>query len=383
MKAAQKGEAIEEGVPFPVRVPLVNLKPSVEAAAPGWRDNLERMFHRMQFITGEQCALFEQEFAASQEARFAVGTGSGTAALQLSLRVAGILKTCQEVILPALTSPFTALAVLAAGGVPRFADVDPDSLLLDANDAQRRVTRRTAAILPVHLYGNVCDLRALGSLARSVGAVLVQDACQAHGAAFHGRPLADFSVFTAYSFYPTKNLGALGDGGAVLTNSAAAARGLRLLRDGGRRSDHISRVAGINSRLDEMQCCYLRAFLPHLREWNASRARIANLYDRALVGCNGIRPVTRSAGAVCHLYVVRAARRNQLREFLRRRGIATGVHYPVALHLQPTFRGCGGRRGDFPVVEKACREIVTLPLWPHLTEALACEVAHAVRRFYE
>ena len=360
---------------------MVNLRRVLQESAPAWRANLQSMFAASQFIDGEQCAQFEREFAVSQGARFAIGVGTGTAALELSLRAAGV--GGREVIVPALTSPYTALAVLAAGGIPRFADVDAESLLLDAADVRARLTRRVAAIVPVHLYGNVCDLRALAELARRSGTVLVQDACQAHGARFEERPLAEFSTFTGYSFYPTKNLGALGDGGAIVTNRAVAARTLTLLREGGRRHDQVSHVAGVNSRLDEMQCCYLRAFLPHLSKWNARRARVAAIFDEALAGCDGIRPVARGADSVHHLYVIRAARRNQLREFLRKEGIASGIHYEAPLHLQPAFRECGLRRGDLPVAERACREIVSLPLWPHMPEAMARRVARTVRRFYE
>jgi dTDP-3-amino-3,4,6-trideoxy-alpha-D-glucose transaminase len=361
---------------------MVNLQPALRESSAAWRFNLRRMFERGQFIQGKQCAQFEQEFAANQGARFAIGVGTGTAALELSLRAAGVASG-REVIVPALTSPYTALAVIAAGGIPRFADVHADSLLLDANDAGARLTERVSAILAVHLYGNVCDLRALAKLARQTGAVLVQDACQAHGARFGGRPLTEFSACAGYSFYPTKNLGSLGDGGAIVTNRAAVARTLRMLRDGGRRNDQISRVAGINSRLDEMQCCYLRAFLPHLADWNGRRARIAAIYDELLAGCDGIRPLAGGADSVHHLYVARAARRSQLRDFLRRNGIASAIHYPVPLHLQPAFHGCGLRRGDLPVAEKACREIISLPLWPHMPEGAARRVARTVRRFYQ
>ncbi len=364
------------------QIPMLDLRRAIAVSAPQWRANLRSSFDRSQFISGEQCARFEEEFAASQGARFAVGVGSGTAALELSLRAAGVANR-REVILPALTSPFSALAILAAGGVPRFADVKADSLLLDAEDAEARTTKRAAALMPVHLYGNLCEMRAFSELARRKGMVLVQDACQAHGASLFGRPLTEFSVCTAYSFYPTKNLGALGDGGAIVTDRASAARQLRLLRDGGRRGDQVSRVPGINSRLDEIQCCYLRAFLPRLTEWNARRARIAELYDDALAECEGIRPVARGSGSVHHLYVARAARRNQLRNFLLRRGISSAVHYPVPLHLQPAFRDCGLRRGDLPVAERACHEIISLPLWPYMPESMARAVADAIRRFYK
>ena len=357
---------------------MVDLRPLLAATEPVWRANLERLFERSQFILGEQVDGFERELSAALGARFAVGVGSGTAAIELGLRAAGLAESGAEVIVPALTSPFTAQAILAAGCKPRFADVDPETLLLNAEDAEARVRRRTGALLPVHLYGQPCDLRRLAAVARRRGLVLLQDACQAHGAQEAARPFTSFSPAVAYSFYPTKNLPCLGDGGAVLTNSRAVADKLRRLRDGGRRHDQVARTRAINSRLDEMQACYLRAFLPKLPEWNQRRARLAALYDQALAGCDGVRPVGRRAGSVCHLYVVRAARRTRLRKFLAERGVVTGVHYPVPLHLQPAFQDSG----SLPVAEQACREVLSLPLWPYMPETAVEEVAARVREFY-
>ncbi len=314
-------------------------------------------------------------------ARFAVGVGSGTAALELALREAGVKERGAEVITSPLTAPFTGLAILAAGAKPRFADVDPETLLLDAEDAANRATRQTAALMPVHLYGRPCDLARWAAVARQLGVPVIQDACQAHGARFQGRSLAEYSPYVAYSFYPTKNLGGLGDGGALTTNCARRARRLAMLRDGGRKGGHVSRLAGVNSRLDEMQACFLRAFLPHLEEWNARRARLAALYDEGLKDCRGVRLLDRQ-GSVHHLYVIRAARRDRLRAHLSGHGIATAVHYPVPLHLQPAFAGCGLRRGDLPVVERACREIVSLPLWPQMPESAVEEVTERIREFY-
>jgi dTDP-3-amino-3,4,6-trideoxy-alpha-D-glucose transaminase len=208
---------------------------------------------------------------------------------------------------------------------------------------------------------------------------LLQDACQAHGLS----GLARLSKGVALSFYPTKNLPCLGDGGAVLTDSPAAAAKLRLLREGGRKGDQYSRLRGINSRLDEMQACYLRAFLPRLGEWNQSRAALAALYDQALAGCDAVRPVPHRAGSVHHLYVVRVPRRDKLQRYLAERNIMTAVHYPVPLHLHRAFAGNGLRRGDLPVAERACREILSLPLWPRMPEAHVETVAQAIRSFYD
>ena len=357
-----------------MNIPMFNIAPQLRATEAAWKANLDRLFQRMHFICGEQLAAFEGEFAGEMGAKFAVGTGSGTAAIELCLRAAGLGGSGREVIVPALTSPFTAQAILAAGCIPRFADVDPETLLLDASEVERLLGRKTGAILPVHLYGHLCDLPRMARLAREAGVALVQDACQAHGARYAGKPLTDFSPYVAYSFYPTKNLGALGDGGAVTTNQRQVAAKVRLLGDGGRRNDQLSRIPAINSRLDEMQCCYLRAFLPHLRDWTARRSRLAELYDGLLAESAAVRPISRGEWQVDHLYVVRARHREKLRVRLAQRGIMTAVHYPVPLHRQPAFR----TKDVLPHAEKACREILSLPLWPYLEEDRVREVAGAI-----
>jgi dTDP-4-amino-4,6-dideoxygalactose transaminase len=348
---------------------MVNLTPMLHATRAAWRANLRRLFSASQFILGEQVAEFEREFAAASGARFAIAVGSGTAAIELCLRAAGLGDSGAEVVVPALTSPFTAQAVLAAGCHPRFADVDDAHLLLDAE----ALSSKPRAILPVHLYGQPYDCAALPR-----GPLVVQDACQAHGAARFTKD----SPFVAYSFYPTKNLPCLGDGGAVTTDSARVADALRLLRDGGRRGDQVSRIRAVHSRLDEMQACYLRAFLPRLARWNADRARLASQYDALLAECRGARPVARHEGSVCHLYVVRARQRAGLRKFLAEREIATGIHYSVPLHKQPAFRDFVSKGQRLHVAERACREIVSLPLWPGMSAAMVEEVAGRVREFY-
>jgi dTDP-4-amino-4,6-dideoxygalactose transaminase len=325
--------------PRPIRIPLANLAAALAETEPVWQAHLAEMHRRSHYILGPQVAAFEQEFAAAMGAKEAVGVASGSDAITVALRAV-------------------------------FADIDPETLLMDLEDARRRVTTTTAAIVPVHLYGQPLDLGKL----RGVRVPILQDACQAHGAPLCG--------LRAYSFYPTKNLGALGDGGAIVTDDPRLAQRLREIRDGGRRNDQVAHVEGINSRLDEIQACYLRAFLPRLPDWNQRRRQLAERYDAALAGCDGVRPLARVPGSVAHLYVVRAKRRDQLRQHLSDHGIASGIHYPRPLHLHPAFRDAGMKRGDLPQAERAAREIISLPLHAHLSDADLDEVVATVRNFY-
>ena len=365
------------------QIPFTNLKPLLRETEVEWRGALARLLERGHFILGEEVAAFEREFAAETGAEHAVGVASGTAALELCLRAAGLDGSGREALTSPLTAPFTGLAILAAGCRPRFADIDPGTLLLSCEDAGNRATKRTAALVPVHLYGQSCDLPPFVRLARDCGAVLIQDACQAHGACCGQRPFTAFSPFVAYSFYPTKNLGCLGDGGAVATDRKAVAAKVRLLRDGARGRNHVSREPGINARLDEIQACFLRVFLPLLRRRNDQRRRLAAVYERALLDCPGIEVVRQRAGSVYHLFVIRARRRDRLREYLLRHGITAAPHYPVPLHLQPAFRDCGLKRGDLPAAERACREILSLPLWPGMPEDAALQTVERIREFYK
>ncbi len=357
-------------------VPQANLRPLLRATSRDWRANLRRLFKRSHFILGEELRSFEVEFAAAMDGKYSVGVANGTSAIELCLRDAGVASG--EVITSALTAPFSAVGIRAAGAVPRFADIDPETLQIDAGDAESRVTSKTRALMAVHLYGQPCALDRFVRLAGKHKIPLIQDAAQAHGARFDGRPLTEFSRYLAYSFYPTKNLGCLGDGGGIVTDNAAARARLIVLRDGGRHGDQIAHSFGVNSRLDDMQCCFLRAFLPRLKEWNAHRARIASIYDEELRYCAGVKLVKRTAGSVHHLYVIRAERRDKLREHLAAQGIGTAVHYPAPLHKHPAF----AQKGSLPHAERAVTEIVSLPLWPYLKENAARRVARQIRRFY-
>jgi dTDP-4-amino-4,6-dideoxygalactose transaminase len=361
-------------------IPFVDVKARVLAVRGELDAALGRVLDSGRFILGLEGVAFERELASACGAQDAVGVASGTEAIQLALSAVGV-GTGDEVVTSPLTAAFTGLAILATGARPVFADVDPATLNLAPEAVARAVTPRTKALLPVHLYGHPADLDPLLEIARDRGIPLVEDACQAHGARYKGRVVGALSGIGALSFYPTKNLGALGDGGAVLVNDPGLAAWLRRARNGGQTDRYHHAEPGINSRLDEMQAAVLRVGLRHLEPGNARRRELAVIYRRELANARGLvlpveQPYARSNH---HLFVVRHPRRDALMAGLEQRGIATLIHYPVPLHLQGAFAALGGRRGDFPVAEKAAGEIVSLPLYAEMTDAQALAVAAAVR----
>jgi len=334
------------------------------------------------FILGPEGEAFERELAGALGAREAVAVGNGTDALFLSLRALGV-GPGDEVVTSPVTAAFTALAVLQTGARPVFVDVDPATLNLDASKIEAALTPRTKALLPVHLYGHPADMDPILALARDRGLAVLEDACQAHGALYRGRPvgtLAGERGIGALSFYPTKNLGALGDGGAILVNDPDLAARLRRLRNGGQSDTYRHELPGVNSRLDEIQAAFLRVGLRHLPEWIERRRALAGRYVRELDG-SGVEPLREQpyARAVHHLFVVRHPRRDALAQALRERGVGTLVHYPIPLHLQPVFTSLGGKAADLPVAEKATREILSLPLYPELRDQQMKAVIEAVR----
>ena len=361
-------------------VPFVDFKARIAA----WRGEIEEAVSRVLdsgwFILGPEGEAFERELASAFGAADAVGVASGTEAIQLALAAAGV-GAGDDVVTSPLTAAFTGMAILCAGARPVFADLDPVTLNVSPEAVARAITPRTKALLPVHLYGHPADVDPLLEIARARGIPLVEDACQAHGARYKGRVVGALSGLGALSFYPTKNLGALGDGGAVLVNDPARAARLRRLRNGGQTDRYHHAEPGLNSRLDEMQAAILRVGLRHLDAAIARRRELAALYRRELAGADGIvlpveQPYARSNH---HLFVLRHPRRDQLMAALRERGIGTLIHYPVPLHLQGAFSSPGARRGDFPVAERAAGEIFSLPLYPEMSDAQALAVAAAVR----
>jgi dTDP-4-amino-4,6-dideoxygalactose transaminase len=362
-----------------VNVPFVDFRAHVASVRAEVEQAVGRVLDAGWFILGPEGEAFEKELAAAFGARDCVAVANGTEAIQLALEALR-LEPGDEVVTSPLSAAFTVLAVQRAGCRPVFADLDPATLNVAPEAVERALTPRTRALLPVHLYGHPADLDPLLDIARRRGLPLVEDACQAHGARYRERPVGALSGLGALSFYPTKNLGALGDGGAVLVNDAGVAATLRRLRNGGQSDRYRHEEPGLNSRLDEMQAAILRAFLRHLPAWTERRRALAALYRRELAGAAVTLPAEQPyARAVYHLFVIRHPRRDALAAALRERGIGTLVHYPIPLHLQPAFAGLGGRRGDLPVAEKAAAEVLSLPLYPELTDEQALAVASAVR----
>ena len=331
-----------------------------------------------QFVLGERVAAFEDAFAAFCGARHAVGVASGTDALTLALQAVGVGHG-DEVVTAANTCVPTVAAIEAAGAVPVLVDVDGETCTLSPASVEAALTPRTRAVVPVHLYGQCADMAPILELARDRGLRVVEDAAQAHGAEYGGRRAGTLGHAAAFSFYPTKNLGALGDAGAVVTDDEEVAERARLLRSYGERERYESVVPGRNSRLDALQAAVLAARLPRLEAWAERRRELARRYGAALAGTGVAAPVE-AAGRrhAYHLYVVRTPRRDELRAELAARGVETLVHYPRPVHRHPAYERLAGEPGALAASERLCEEVLSLPLYPQLTDDEAEHVAASV-----
>jgi dTDP-4-amino-4,6-dideoxygalactose transaminase len=354
-------------------IPFTTLHPGddradVEAA-------IRRVVDSGWFVLGPEVEAFEAEFAAASGVAHAVGVNTGTDALMLLLRGLGI-GPGDEVITAPLTAAYTALAVMMTGARPVFADIDEARCTIDPAGVEARVTPRTRALLPVHLYGQAADMEPLLRIASRHGLAVVEDCAQAHLATAGGRPVGSFGAGGAFSFYPTKNLGALGDGGAIVTNDPALAARLKRLRNGGQSDRYHHLEPGVNSRLDEMQAAVLRARLKHLPRWTARRRAIAAGYRERLDEAAVRVAPELDGGHVYHLFTVRSRQRDRLQAHLRDAGIGTLIHYPVPVPRQPAL--AGERPGECPVAERVCAEILSLPLHQGLSDEDASRVSAAV-----
>ena len=358
-------------------IPFLRLTPGADR--PAIDAAVARVIDRGWFILGPELEAFESEFAAASGARHAVGVGNGTDALAIALRAAGIAPG-DEVITSPLSAAYSALAIMMAGGRPVFADIDPLRLTLNPAAAAAAVTARTAAILPVHLYGQAADMPAITQVAERHGLAVIEDCCQAHLATCAGRPVGSFGAAAGYSFYPTKNLGALGDGGALTTNDDRIAEHARRLRNGGQSERYRHAEFGVNSRLDEIQAAILRLRLAGLREATSRRRDIAAVYRSALGGIDGLTvPPEMDEGHVYHLFPVLAGDRESLQQHLLAMGVETLVHYPVPLPRQPAF--ASENPAECAIADLVCDQVLSLPLHSGLGASTVEQAAAAVRNF--
>ena len=337
-----------------------------------------RVFDSTQFILGDEVVAFEREFAAYTGTRETVALNSGTSALHLALLAAGI-GAGDEVITVPFTFVATAAAVLYAGAKPVFVDVDPATYCLSPDAIERAITPRTRAIMPVHLYGHPADMDPIMDIAHRRGLTVIEDAAQAHGASYQGRPCGSMGAIAGFSFYPGKNLGAYGEGGAAVTNDPQFAHTMRLLRSWGEERRYEHTLKGFNYRMDGIQGAILRVKLRYLEAWTEARRARAADYARVFAGSDVGFPVERpGCRHVYHVYAVRLRNRDATRAQLQHAGIQTGVHYPIPIHLQPAYRDLGYARGDFPVAERVASEVLSLPIFPEMTAAQVEEVGAAV-----
>lgn len=350
-----------------MNIPLVDLEAQQAEIADEVRVGLDKVFAGAAFVGGPDVGSFEDEYADLIGVSHCIGVANGTDAVEIALRVAGV-EPGGEVILPANTFIATAEAISRIGARPVLVDVDPTYLLIDPDAVEASITRRTQAIVPVHLFGQVAPVEALLPIAERFGVPIIEDAAQSQGALRAGRRAGSLGTVSATSFYPGKNLGAAGDAGAVITNDSTIARMARLLGAHGSAEKYVHEVIGFNSRLDTVQAVVLRAKLKRLEEWNGRRRTAAARYEELLADVAGVKtPQSMPDNEdVWHLYVVQVDNRDRVLSFLNKKGIGSGVHYPYPLHLTKAYAGLGLARGAFPVSEAAADRILSLPMYPHI-----------------
>ncbi len=362
-------------------IPLVDLKAQYVPIKEEIDEVINRVINNSSFILGEEVASFEREFATFCNTRYATGTSSGTSALHLALLACGVGPGV-EVITSPYTFIATAEAITHAEAIPVFADIDLDSYNIFPDQIETAITEKTRAILPVHLYGRPAEMDSIMEIANRHGLKVIEDAAQAHGAEYRGRRVGSIGHVGCFSFYPGKNLGAYGDGGAVVTNTEEIADRIGLLRNHGRKEKYEHLELGYSYRLDALQAAILKVKLKHLDKWIERRQANARVYRELLDDLELTLPEDpEHVKSVYHLFVVRTSRRDALLEHLKSKQINAGIHYPVPLHLQPAFLHLGYKAGDFPRAEQAAKEVLSLPMYPELSSQQIGQVAQAIRDF--
>ena len=360
-------------------VPFLDLKAQYTGIAGEIRAALDDVLANTAFVLGPAVQKFETAFAKYCGVQHCVALNSGTSALHVALLALNV-GPCDEVIVPAMSFIATAWPILYVGATPVFVDVDPRRHTLDPSRLAGAITKRTKAIIPVHLYGQCADMQPILDLAARHGVPVIEDAAQAHGATYQGRPAGSLGQIACFSFYPGKNLGAYGEGGALVTNDAAMADAARQIRDHGQKTRYVHHRLGFNYRMDGFQGAVLGVKLPHLNGWNAARRRVAQRYDELLAGSGVTTPTPCPDGDhVYHIYAIRSPKRDELKDILQECGVGTNQHYPIPIHLQKPFEAAGRGPGSFPVSEEIGRTELSLPMYAELTDAQIEHVARTVR----
>ena len=363
-------------------IPFVDLKAQYHSIKAEIDAAVANVLENSQFILGKEVAAFEKEFAEYCQARYAVGVNSGTSALHLALLAAGIGQG-DEVITVPFTFVATVAAILYTGAQPVFVDIDPRSLTMDVTQIERAITEQTKAILPVHLYGQPADMDPILNIARRYNLVVIEDAAQAHGAEYKSRRVGSLGDLGCFSFYPSKNLGAYGEGGSVVTNNPDYVRTIHMLRDWGQERKYHYKLKGYNYRLEGMQGAILRVKLRHLEAWTNARQAHAARYDELLADNEVQTPLVMPyARHVYHIYAIQTPYRDTLQRFLHTQSIQTGIHYPIPVHLQPAYTDLGYQRGDFPNSERVSQETLSLPMYAELSDEALLAIATSIHHFF-
>jgi dTDP-4-amino-4,6-dideoxygalactose transaminase len=369
-----------------MNIPMLDLTQQYQTLKEDINKALDNVMSSARFILGPNVKQLEESVAKYSRVSYGVGVASGSDALHISLEACGI-KEGDEVIVPAFTFFATAGAVARAGATPVFADIDPVTFNIDPKSIEKLITNKTKAIIPVHLYGQMADMKAIKDIADKHHLYIIEDAAQAIGAEFEGKRAGEIGATACYSFFPTKNLGAYGDAGMIVTNSEELAERSRVLRAHGSKPKYYHHVLGYNSRLDEMQAAILNVKLEHLNKWNEMRRKNAAYYTELLnkeLGDRVITPVeVENRYHVYHQYTIRVKDRDQLQQFLKDNGVATMIYYPKPLHLQPVFSDLGYKEGDLPESEKACKEALSLPMFPELSKEQQEYIVSKIKEFYQ
>jgi dTDP-4-amino-4,6-dideoxygalactose transaminase len=364
-----------------MRVNLVDLKVQYETIKEEIDRAVMTVMENANFILGKQVDEFECKFAEFCGTRYSVGVGSGTDAIFLSLRALGIGEG-DEVITTTNTFVATVLGISKAGAKPVLVDIEPDNYNIDPSKIKDAVTSKTRAIIPVHLYGKMSDMDSITTIAKKYNLKVVEDACQAHGASYNSKRAGSIGTLSCFSFYPAKNLGAYGDGGMIVMNDEHLYSKLKMLRDYGQSKKYYHDFEGYNSRLDTIQAAVLLVKLGYLDDWNEKRRKCARLYNELLANVDVVIPIEEEEFKhVYHLYVIRTVKRDEMINFLKSRDIYCGIHYPIPIHLQKAYKNLGYKNGDFPITEKYASQILSLPMFPELTEEQIYYVVDNIKEF--